>query len=205
MRGGAAIAMCAAREPSCPRLGGRCAGTVPASRDESQSHIRKMTISAVNPRRVHLWFDPGSHSFWSSLGLLVLRAGAGGLLLAGHGWTKMTNFSKLVDTFPDPLGLGSGPSLIAAIGAEVICASLVVVGFVTRWACVPIVVMLLVAATVVHATDPWKAKEFAIIFALPFLALFFTGPGRFSVDHYLTQRGLEGGIPGIDRVSDPNL
>lgn len=154
---------------------------------------------------MNLWFDPGSHTFYSSIGLLLLRIGVAGMLLVGHGVPKMANFSNMVDTFPNPAGFGSAASLVLAIGAEVICAGLVAIGLLTRWAAVPVAVMLGTAAFLVHGADPWEAKEFALIYAVPFLTLFLTGAGRFSVDHRLSQSGLEGGIPGVDRVSDPSL
>ncbi|RMD83071.1 MAG: DoxX family protein [Candidatus Dadabacteria bacterium] len=122
------------------------------------------------------------HRFWVSVGLLIARVGAAGLLIYGHGWKKMADFSQIATTFPDPLGLGAPTSLALAVFAEVVCAVAVLVGLATRVAAIPIVFMLLVAAFKVHAADPWPQKEFALIYAVPFLALIFTGPGRFSLD-----------------------
>lgn len=150
--------------------------------------------------RGSLWFDAGAHTKCESIGLLFLRIVPGGMLLVAHGWPKMAKYDQLVDTFSDPLGLGSGLSLIAAIAAEVICALLVIFGVVTRWAAFPIVFLLLVAAFVVHGSDPWAKKEFALVYAVPFLTLLFTGAGIFSVDHYLARRGLEAGTPGFDKT-----
>ena len=66
--------------------------------------------------------------------------------------------------------------------AEAICAAAVLVGLGTRLACVPIVFEMLVAAARVHSIDPWQQKEVALVYAVPFLMLVFTGPGRFSLD-----------------------
>jgi putative oxidoreductase len=45
---------------------------------------------------------------------------------------------------------------------------------------------MLVAAFIVHATDPFfSKKEFALVYALYYLGLACTGPGRFSLDHML--------------------
>jgi putative oxidoreductase len=123
-----------------------------------------------------------------SFGLLLLRVIPGALLLAGHGWGKLTSFSENAASFPDPLGVGSTASLALTVFAEVICSALVVVGAATRLAAVPIVIMLIVAATIIHAEDPWQKKEFALLYAIPFLTLIFTGPGRISVDHWFATR-----------------
>ena len=121
-------------------------------------------------------------------GLLLLRVIPGCMLLAGHGWSKLSNFSEMSASFPDPLGVGSAVSLGLTVFAEFFCSLLVILGLATRLASVPIVIMLLVAATIIHGDDPWQKKEFALIYAVPFLTLIFTGPGRTSVDHWLVGR-----------------
>jgi putative oxidoreductase len=39
-----------------------------------------------------------------------------------------------------------------------------------------------VAAFVQHGQDPFARKELALVYAVPLLALLFTGPGRYSLD-----------------------
>jgi putative oxidoreductase len=116
------------------------------------------------------------------IGLLILRAVPGLLLFLAHGWTKMTRIPEIFESFPDPVGVGSPLSAGLAIFAEVVCALLVVIGLFTRLAAVPIVILLLVAAFIVHADDPWGKKEFALIYGVPFLVLIFTGAGKYSFD-----------------------
>lgn len=133
-------------------------------------------------------FDPGQHSGAASFGLLLLRLAAGGMMAYGHGWQKVQKYSDLVDRFPDPIGVGGPNSLLLAIGAEVGAAILIVLGLGTRLAAVPLIVTMVVAAFVIHADDPFAKKEFALIYLAPFLALLFTGAGRFSVDALLQRR-----------------
>jgi putative oxidoreductase len=115
------------------------------------------------------------------IGLLVLRV-AGGLMMAGHGYGKVQKLLAGDYGFPDPLGIGPAASLVLAALAEFVCALLVVVGLKTRWNAIPIVVTMLVAGLIVHAEDPWGDKEPALLFAAAFLALVFTGGGRFAID-----------------------
>jgi putative oxidoreductase len=129
-----------------------------------------------------------------SLGLLILRAGFGGYMMM-HGWGKLQmmidgDFEK----FADPIGLGSSLSLVLITMAEFFCAFLVLVGFATRVTAAPIVVAMAVAAFVVHRDDPWMmgaavSKQPALMFMTAFLALMFTGGGRFSVDGQVWRRG----------------
>jgi putative oxidoreductase len=117
-----------------------------------------------------------------SIGLLVLRLGVGLMMLLAHGWGKLAGFSELTTKFPDPLGLGPTVTLVLAIFAEVVCALLIIVGLGTRFAAVPLLITMLVAAFIVHADDPWARQEFALLYAIPFLTLIFTGGGRFALD-----------------------
>ncbi|MEM7676611.1 MAG: DoxX family protein [Myxococcota bacterium] len=116
----------------------------------------------------------------ADVGLLVLRVGAGGLLALLHGWPK---FQRLIDGggFADPLGVGPQVSLTLAMLAELGCAVLVVLGVLTRWACLPVIFTMFVAAFVVHGSDPIQKKELALMYAIPFITLAFTGPGRWSL------------------------
>ena len=140
-----------------------------------------------------------------SLGLLILRAGAGGFLLT-HGWGKLQmlldgDFAK----FGDPIGLGNTASLVLVVLAEFVCAILVVVGLGTRLAAIPIVIAMAVAAFVAHGSDPWTmgggaaaflsgdskswaSKEPALLFLIPALALVFTGAGGYSLDAVIAPR-----------------
>lgn len=109
--------------------------------------------------------------------------------MASHGWGKLQmllggNFSK----FSDPIGLGKGPSLVLATGAEFFCSLLVAAGLATRLAAAPIAFTMGVAAFVVHANDPLSKKEPALLFLAVFVALMFTGPGAFSLDSALLPR-----------------
>lgn len=120
-------------------------------------------------------------------GLLFLRVGAG-LLMAVHGWGKLQMLLSGNVQFADPIGIGEMPSLILAVFAELVCALLVVIGFKVRWASIPVAITMLVAAFIVHGTDPWQKKELAVVYAVIFIALVLTGGGRYSVDGNLARR-----------------
>lgn len=118
------------------------------------------------------------------VGLLILRLGAGGLMLFGHGLKKALKYATLSETFSDPLGIGPVHSLNLAIFAEVVCAAMVMIGLATRVAAINVAGTMAVAAFIVHRADPWPKPELAIVYLVPFLVLVFTGAGRFSIDGY---------------------
>lgn len=128
-----------------------------------------------------------NREYLTSTGLLVLRVGIGALMLV-HGIAKIRGFSEMSTAFPDPIGLGSQLSLIMAIGAEVGCSLLLIFGFASRLATIPLAFTMLVALIVVHSADPWQVKELAAAYLLVYASLLLTGPGRISLDHLLWSR-----------------
>ncbi len=134
----------------------------------------------------------------TSAGLLLLRVGIGCLLLV-HGIAKVQGFSEMSAAFPDPIGLGSKLSLIMAIGAEVGCSLLLIVGVASRLAAIPLAITMLVALFIVHSEDPWKVKELAAVYLLVFVTLLLTGPGCFSLDHLWRTKSSNGESSGVER------
>ena len=138
-----------------------------------------------------------------SLSSLILRVCLGGLIFVGHGLPKLNSLlSGGNPNFPDPLGLGSQISQYLACGAEVGCAFLILLGLKTRLSVIPLITTCLVAAFSVHSRAPFfpiflsqtpsnysyvlsPFKEYPILYAIGFIALFFLGGGRYAVDHWL--------------------
>ena len=122
------------------------------------------------------------------IGLLVLRLGAGGMLLALHGWGKVMNLFSGDPQFGDPIGIGMLPSLILAAAAEFLFSLLVVLGVKVRWTAIPPAITMAVAAFVAHGNDPFGEGEKALLYLVPFVALIFTGAGRLSFDGWWQRR-----------------
>ena len=74
-----------------------------------------------------------------------------GILMLTHGIAKIENFDTLVDTFPDPIGLGT-LTLPLIILVEVGASILVMVGFLTRLALIPLIFSMIVAAFLTFPT-----------------------------------------------------
>ena len=123
-----------------------------------------------------------SKDFQNSIGLLMLRFGAGGFLFFGHGLPKLIHWSERVHKFANPIGLGPEVSFALVVFAEVVCALAVLLGLATRIAAAPIVFFLLVGAFIQSGAEPFADKELALIYLVPFVALMLTGGGHYSAD-----------------------
>ena len=113
--------------------------------------------------------------------LLFFRVALSASLLT-HGYGK---FLKLINgdfEFADPLGVGAVPSLFFAVLGEFIAPIFIIFGFKTRWASLMSVITMAVITFIVHADDPFKGKEKAVLFCIGFILLFLQGPGKFSID-----------------------
>ena len=108
--------------------------------------------------------------------------------MAVHGIQKLQMYDKLSKGFPDPIGLGSELSVNLAIGAELGCSILLIVGLLTRLSLIPLAFTMIVAGFIVHSADTWKIKELAFFYLACYVGLFITGPGALSVDGLLFQK-----------------
>lgn len=136
---------------------------------------------------LHLNFLPRS----TDLALLGLRVWFGLSLLLLHGWLKLANFGTLLEKFPDPVGVGRPISLVLAVGGEVGCAALLVLGLFTRVAALGAGTIMAVALWFVHGrklSGPGNG-ELAFLFLGACVTLFVAGAGRYSVDAQIGAKG----------------
>ena len=120
-----------------------------------------------------------------SFGLFLLRIAMGGLMIP-VGYNKLTGFAKMKGFFPDPFHIGSTTSLGLVVFAEFFCAVLIVLGLLTRFATIPLIITMLVVVIYVNkgvlTGGQFGEKMIPVLFLSGYLTLLFTGPGKFSLD-----------------------
>jgi putative oxidoreductase len=117
------------------------------------------------------------------VGLLFLRVSAGLFLLWVHGLPKLLNYSIELQRIEDPFHLGANLTLMLAIFAEVLCPLLIVIGVLVRLACLPILVVLLVALLIVHPQWSVAEGQFGWLLLILFASIFIAGPGRLAINN----------------------
>ncbi len=132
-----------------------------------------------------LKFFWSTKSYSTDVGLLLLRIVLGTLMMS-HGWDKLMNFAD-AEKFPDPLGVTGPVSAMLTIFAELICSGFLVLGLFSRAALIPLIFTMLVVIFIVAAGTDLGEREHAILFLVPYISLWLTGPGRYSIDGLLNR------------------
>lgn len=130
-----------------------------------------------------LKFPPGmKNSLLNNVGLALLRIGVSLMMILGHGLGKFQNLIAGNFEFPNPIGIGSTPSLFLAVIGEFIAPILILIGYKTRLAAIPAAITMAVAFFAVHINDPFKVQEKALYYLLAFVVIALVGPGKYSLD-----------------------
>ncbi|TDS13652.1 putative oxidoreductase [Maribacter caenipelagi] len=115
------------------------------------------------------------------IGLAFFRIAVSAMMLT-HGLPK---FQKLISgdfKFADPFGIGETPSLFLAVIGEFICPILIIIGFKSRLAAIPVAITMAVAAFITHGADDFGTKEKALFYLVAFITISLVGPGKFGID-----------------------
>ena len=132
--------------------------------------------------------NPGSYPNNINLILFLLRIGVGVFMLT-HGLGKFSNlFGDDPIQFADPIGIGETASLALTVFAEVFCSIILILGFATRLAAIPLLITMLVAAFIIHTNDGFGKQELPLLYGMVYLAIAIAGAGKFSVDHWIYQK-----------------
>ncbi len=138
-----------------------------------------------------------AQSFNLDFGLLLIRL-MFGASMAAAGYQKITKYSEnLKDDFwinkVSFLGLSGAPVLNLVIFAEFFCSLLIMAGFLTRLALIPLVIcsfyiFAVIGGEVYHIEDGGLWFNPGFPYFIVYIALFFTGAGKYSVDHLISKR-----------------
>jgi putative oxidoreductase len=125
------------------------------------------------------------------LALLVLRLALGTIMIA-HGWQKIADHMQMITGMVHGMGL---PTFMAylVVAAEFGGGILVLIGFLTRFAALAILIDMLVAILKVHLPHGLFSNkggfEFPMACAAIAFALIFTGAGPIAIDWLWGSKG----------------
>lgn len=132
-------------------------------------------------------FNKLLHPGNTDVALLFFRVSIA-LLMLTHGLPKLQKFfSDEPIAFASVFGMSESLSLGLTVFAEVFCSILILVGLGTRFAAIPLIFAMAVAAFYIHAADPFSSKEMAVFYLVGFTFLLITGAGKYSVDTIISK------------------
>jgi putative oxidoreductase len=121
---------------------------------------------------------------------LLARIALGGTF-ATTGWGKLHNLTKVTGYFAD-LGLPAPAFLARVVGmTELACGLLLLVGFITRLAAIPLIAVMAIAIATARLADVHGVADLLgleeLTYALLFFWLVIAGPGRVSLDQIIVR------------------
>jgi putative oxidoreductase len=137
-------------------------------------------------------------------GIFLLRISVSALMLS-HGVPRALEYETLVQSFPDPLNVGTETSAQLILMAEVGCSILLLLGLFGRFASAALFIAMMLAAFVHHFDAPWATRELPLLYAAVYACLTLTGPGSTSIDAWFTRTVFEKEDPASPgpRRADP--
>lgn len=134
----------------------------------------------------------------ADLGLLLIRLIIGSLM-ACYGYQKLINFQEMAtsDFWAKEvsfLGMHGAFPLALTVFAEFFCSLLLIIGLFTRLSLIPLMVCMAYIFLVVFPGSMVSNGEHGVefnntfVYFVIYLALFFTGPGKYSLDHKFLKR-----------------
>ena len=121
---------------------------------------------------------------WFDSAILFMRIFIGAMMLT-HGIGKLQNYNATVNSFPDPLGIGSAVSFAIITFVEVGCSVLIIMGLFTRLATLPLIFGMFVATFIAFPDKSFAAGELSFVYMGIYIMLLISGGGRYAIDAFM--------------------
>ena len=134
----------------------------------------------------------------TDFGLLLIRLIIG-LLMAFYGYEKLTHFNEMATSDfwaknVSLLGIHGAFPLALTIFAEFVCSILLIFGLFTRLSLLPLmfcmayIFLVIFPFSILNKGDNGFEFNTPFVYFVIYLGLFFTGPGKFSLDAKFMKR-----------------
>jgi putative oxidoreductase len=122
-------------------------------------------------------------AFNTAMFLLRLIAG---ILMLQHGYEKLTHFDHTANEMINFLGIGQKASTVLVIFSEFFCSIFLIIGLFTRFACIPLIITMVVAMWKIHHNDYLGEGDISLFIAC-YLGILLLGPGKISIDGMISK------------------
>lgn len=124
------------------------------------------------------------------IAILLLRLLVGSFLM-WETWDNVSSAERMGEfvTFMEANGfIAAGLLAPLSVWAQFICGALLIVGLLTRWAGLVMVLNFVTALIMVHLEDPFRGQFPALILIGVSFLFYARGAGRFGIDRFLEAR-----------------
>lgn len=136
-----------------------------------------------------------SNALNKDFGLLLIRIIIG-LLMAFYGYAKLSHFNEMAASDfwmknVSFLGMNGKFPLALTIFAELFCSIFLILGLLTRLSlmvllfCMGYIFLIIFPFSILDSGDNGMEFNTSFIYFIIYLGLFFTGPGKYSIDEKL--------------------
>lgn len=122
------------------------------------------------------------------IALFIFRIALSLELIIAHGLKKLGVGVTEAEKVPNPLHLPEAFNSLFADAANLVFPVFVILGLFTRIAVLPILAVTLTGYFILHWNDALLIKDTPFMYSLCYLFLLFVGPGKYSLDNYLTKK-----------------
>ncbi len=123
-----------------------------------------------------------------NVGLLFFRVSIGLIMAFSHGLGKIPPkpgfvgfVAKIGFPMPELFAWGAGLS-------ELVGGLFIALGLATRFSSLSLAITMASAGFLAHANDGWAKQEFAIVYMICFVFIFFSGAGKYSIDNLINNK-----------------
>jgi len=109
-------------------------------------------------------------------------------MIVVHGFKKIGIGVTKAEEVPNPLHLPETFNDVFAVSANIFFPFLVLIGFCTRAATLPVLAVTLTGYFILHWNDALLIKDTPFIYSVIFLWILLIGPGKYSIDNYLYKK-----------------
>ncbi|HEY0029399.1 MAG TPA: DoxX family protein [Bacteroidia bacterium] len=138
-----------------------------------------------------LFFSNGYAPRSVDAAMLLLRLVFGGLM-APHGYFKLMTFAEGKTDFINFMGMGPSASLTLTIFAELFCSLFLMFGLFTRLSLIPLLIATFVMVSVAHHGEIMGDGFQAFAYMVVYFVIFLLGPGKYSLDYYISKKYNKG-------------
>lgn len=147
---------------------------------------------------------------YTNMGRLFLRLFVG-IMLLQFGIRQIAHFYEMNMTFPEVMGMSSETTLVVMTVIEIACSVFIMFGFLTRLMILPPFISMIIAEYVVlhdYVKEAaylltWQQQGYLpIMFLGIYFFLLLVGPGKISVDYFLSLHFIHSGDKSEEELEE---